>query len=368
MFGGSSQRKKIVAEKKRNRTGRLTPAARRSTKMKRLLNVGIVVATLGAITVFAVRSGANNPPADKPALVVAETAARNPWTKLELHQGADAFRFAVVSDRTGGHRSGIFSRAVRMINLLQPEFVMSVGDLIEGYSEDPGQWALEWSEFETNVDRLQMPFFFCTGNHDMSNVPMSENWKRKFGRSYYSFRFRNVLFVVLNSEEPRPKDQDYRFSPEQQEWLRQTLQQNGGVRWTFVFFHKPVWREAMGDPVAQGWTPIEDALVAGDRRYTVFVGHEHNYAKFVRHGREYFMLATTGGGSKMRGVDYGEFDHVAWVTMKNGQPVIANVLLDGVQPNDVRKERDLPRFPLPQRAPSPRSKSPERRAATPAGV
>jgi hypothetical protein len=70
----------------------------------------------------------------------------------------------------------------------------------------------------------------------------------------------------------------------------------------------------------------------------------------------------------MRGVDYGEFDHVAWVTMKNGQPVIANVLLDGVQPNDVRKERDLPRFPLPQRAPGSRTKSPERRAATPAGV
>ena len=104
--------------------------------MKRLLNVLVVVATLVAITIFAARSGANNPPADKPALVVAETAARNPWTKLELDQGADAFRFAVVSDRTGGHRPGVFSRAVRMINLLQPEFVMSVGDLIEGYSED----------------------------------------------------------------------------------------------------------------------------------------------------------------------------------------------------------------------------------------
>ena len=46
-----------------------------------------------------------------------------------------------------------------MINMLQPEFVMSVGDLIEGYSEDPGQWALEWSEFESKLDALQMPFF-----------------------------------------------------------------------------------------------------------------------------------------------------------------------------------------------------------------
>jgi 3',5'-cyclic AMP phosphodiesterase CpdA len=315
--------------------------------MKRLINGVAVGAILIAITVFAARGGANNPPADKPALV-AESGSRNPWTKLELNEGPYAFRFAVVSDRTGGHRPGVFSRAVRMINLLQPEFVMSVGDLIEGYSEDPGQWALEWSEFESNVDRLQMPFFFCTGNHDMSNLPMSENWKRKFGRSYYSFRCRNVLFVILNSEEPRPNEVTYRFGPEQQEWLRQTLAKNADVRWTFVFFHKPVWREAMGDSVAQGWTAIEDALAAGDRRYTVFVGHEHNYAKFVRHGRDYFMLATTGGGSKMRGVEYGEFDHVAWVTMKDGGPVIANILLDGVQPNDVRNERDLPRFEVPQ--------------------
>jgi hypothetical protein len=46
----------------------------------------------------------------------------------------------------------------------------------------------------------------------------------------------------------------------------------------------------------------------------------------------------------MRGVEYGEFDHVAWVTMKDNSPVIANVLLEGVQPNDVRTARDLPRF------------------------
>jgi hypothetical protein len=326
--------------------------------MKRLFNGLAVAAILIAVTVFAARGGASNPPAEKPTFVT-DTAARNPWTKLELNEGPDAFRFAIISDRTGGHRPGVFSRAVRMINLLQPEFVMSVGDLIEGYSEDPGEWALEWSEFESNVDRLQMPFFFCTGNHDMSNVPMSENWKRKFGKSYYSFRYRNVLFVILNSEEPRPEEMLYRFGSEQQEWLRQTLAKNVDVRWTFVFFHRPVWREAMGDPAAQGWTPIEDALAAGERKYTVFVGHEHNYAKFVRHGRDYFMLATTGGASKIRGVEYGEFDHVAWVTMKDGGPVIANVLLDGVQPNDVRNERDLPRFELP----APRSKKARRAPA-----
>jgi serine/threonine-protein phosphatase CPPED1 len=311
--------------------------------MKRLLNAIAVALALVLVTLFAAKGTARTQSGEASPLEVRKED-RNPWTNLDLNNRPSTFRFAVISDRTGGHRPGIFGRSVRMINLLQPEFVMSVGDLIEGYSEDPGQWALEWSEFESKLDLLEMPFFFCPGNHDWSNVPMSENWRRKFGRSYYSFRYRDVLFVVLNSEEPRPREQRYKFGEEQQRWLKATLEQNRNVRWTFVFFHKPVWREHMGDPAANGWTPIEDALVAGDRRYTVFVGHEHNYAKFTRHGREYFMLATTGGASKMRGVEYGEFDQVAWVTMKDTAPVIANVLLDGVQPNDVRTSRDLPRF------------------------
>jgi hypothetical protein len=314
--------------------------------MKRLLNAVVVGLALTVLTIFAARGTARMRGGDVAAPVSVQTAERNPWTNLEMNSRPGTIRFAVVSDRTGGHRPGIFTRAVRMINMLQPEFVMSVGDLIEGYSTDPGQWALEWSEFESKLDALQMPFFFCIGNHDMSNLPMSDNWKRKFGRAYYSFRYRDALFVVLNSEEPRPKEQIYKFGSEQQEWLRQTLDTNRDVRWTFVFFHKPVWQEAMGDPTSQGWTPIEEALLAGNRRYTVFVGHEHNYAKFVRHGREYFMLATTGGGSKMRGVEYGEFDHVSWVTMKESGPVIANVLLEGVQPNDVRTSRELPHYEI----------------------
>ena len=53
---------------------------------------------------------------------------------LKLNDDPDQFHFAVVSDRTGGHRAqGLFPR-VQQISLLQPTFVMSVGDLIEGYS------------------------------------------------------------------------------------------------------------------------------------------------------------------------------------------------------------------------------------------
>jgi hypothetical protein len=38
----------------------------------------------------------------------------------------------------------------------------------------------------------------------------------------------------------------------------------------------------------------------------------------------------------LRGVRYGEFDHVVWVTMKKNGPVLANVMLDGILPENLK--------------------------------
>lgn len=264
---------------------------------------------------------------------------KNPWTNLGFNNQQRNFQFAIITDRTGGHRPGVFAAAVRKINLMQPEFVISVGDLIEGYSEDKGQWALEWAEFQGKVQALQMPFFYVPGNHDLANPLMAENWNRKFGRTYYEFRYHDVLFVALNSEDP-PASEPYRFSAAQQTWLDDVLKRNADARWTFVFMHKPAWVFADADPEQTGWNAVERAL--GDRKYTVFAGHVHNYARFVRNGRDHIMLATTGGASKLRGKADGEFDQIVWVTMKGDEPVIANLLLDGIEDKAVRN------LPLPQ--------------------
>ena len=60
---------------------------------------------------------------------------RTPWTHLEFHNDPDHFQFAIIGDLAGGYRPKVFRRAVRRLNLLQPGFVMSVGDLIETWGE-----------------------------------------------------------------------------------------------------------------------------------------------------------------------------------------------------------------------------------------
>jgi serine/threonine-protein phosphatase CPPED1 len=252
---------------------------------------------------------------------------RNPWTHLKLNNDREEFQFAIVSDRSGGHREKIFSRAVEQLNLLQPEFVLSVGDFIEGYSADRDKVLEQWKELQTFTARLQMPFFYVPGNHDMSNPEEAKVWDQKFGRRYYHFVYNGVLFLLLNSEDPPGSSG---LSEEQVKWAKQVLADNADARWTVVALHRPIWT---GDIVKNRWGEVERALAG--RNYTVFVGHVHRYQKYVRNGMNYYQLATTGGVSRLRGVRYGEFDHLVWVTMKKTGPVLANILLDGILPENL---------------------------------
>jgi hypothetical protein len=262
-----------------------------------------------------------------------EVDKRNPWTHLRLNDAQETFHFVVVSDRTGGHRARIFSEAVEQINLLQPAFVISVGDLIEGYTKDAARVAQEWKEFQTYTHKLQMPFFYVPGNHDLTNPMQEEVWKDRFGRRYYHFLYKDVLFLAVNSDDPYEEKSKGRIGQEQIEYFQKVLTENAQARWTIVCLHKPIWTHQ--DLETNGWLDMEKALAG--RNYTVFAGHIHKYQKFVRQGMNYYQLATTGGASKMRGLPYREFDHITWVTMNSQGPVIANVMLEGIYPEDLKR-------------------------------
>jgi hypothetical protein len=252
-----------------------------------------------------------------------------PYTHLDFNDRADRFQFAIVTDRTGGHRPGIFLDAVNKLNLMQPEFVMSVGDLIEGYTEDTTELIRQWNEFDAFVHRLQMPFFYVPGNHDITNQVMENLWVERLGNTYYHFVYQDVLFLALNSEDQRRGAGRGTISDEQFTFIKNTLEHYPDVRWTLVFLHQPLWHQKE----TNRWAEVE-ALLAG-RKHTVFAGHEHRYVREYRNQGNYFTLATTGGGSRLRGPGFGEFDHMVWVTMTPEGPVVANLMLEGIWDENV---------------------------------
>jgi hypothetical protein len=269
-----------------------------------------------------------------PDLTINQPTGPKPWTNRNINDKPGQFQFAIVTDRTGGHRPGVFEDGVRKLNLLQPEFVMSVGDLIEGYTTDTVELKRQWDEFDGFVNQLDMPFFYVPGNHDLTNPVQEKIWAQRLGPTHYSFVYKNILFIALNSEDQTRGSGRGTISTEQYEWIKKTLAAHTTVQWTFLFMHQPLWVQ---EENPARWFDVEKLLA--DRKHTVFVGHRHHYVQYERNKSNYYMLATTGGASPLRGPQFGEFDHFVWITMTEQGPVLANLQLEGIFDSKLHTEK-----------------------------
>lgn len=279
-----------------------------------------------------------------------------PWPNEQFDAGADKFTFAIITDLNGGEREGVFQVAVEQLNLLRPEFIISVGDLIDGISDTDEGLQKEWDWFDERAYMAKAPFFHVGGNHDLTSEQMRTAWAKRYGPFYYHFTYKDVLFIALDTEDytparrreiheareaairvldgPNPeaaRDMDYfkmaeritgHVSDEQAAYVEQVLAEHPDVRWTFLFMHKPVWKREDANP----FNRIEEALT--ERPYTLFNGHFHSYSHTDRKGRDYMILGTTGGSQNPE--DPNSFDHVSLVTVDDGAPAIATLRMDGI--------------------------------------
>lgn len=273
---------------------------------------------------------------------------KKPWTDKDFLNNPKNFQFAIVADRTGGLRQGVFPKTVSKLNELRPEFVITVGDLIQGGTGNRNVEKLkgQWQEFNSFIKGFDMPFFYLPGNHDLGNEVADQIWDEMFGVRYYSFLYEDVLFLCLNTQ-GGPGAKPALLQDKQIEWALGELKKNDKVRWTLVFMHQPLWLMEEGILIRDkgkkilrktetGWPKIAKALKG--RRHTVFAGHVHHYGKYERNGTSFYTLGTTGGGSKLRGEAFGEFDHATWVTMTDKGPRMANLSIDGIMKDDVTTE------------------------------
>ncbi len=278
-----------------------------------------------------------------------------PWKSEAFDAESDRFMFALHADLTGGERPHIFETAMRQLALLHPEFVISAGDLIEG-GGDRAALIEEWESFEARALLAGAPLFFVGGNHDLSSELERAVWGERHGPYFYHFIYKNVLFLILDSEDMSENRRAkiateraeavkvyktdgaeafaqtaYATSPErtsgaisdaQADYFVSVLAAEPDVRHSFVFVHKPVW-QAEKTP----YTRIETAL--SDRAHTVFNGHVHVYEHRVRNAADHIQIATTGG-QQFPQIGTSE-DHVTLVTVSGEDVSIATLLLAGIR-------------------------------------
>ena len=310
-------------------------------------------------------------PAPTAELKLPPLQGNTPWIGLDRWRARDEFRFVLLSDRTGLPKPGIFEQAVRATNLLRPDFAIQIGDCIEGYTHQAETLSAEWAEFEAITSTLECPLFRVPGNHDVSNLTMVADWQKRFGALHYHFRYRDVLFLVLNTQDPPhtiddfgtlDKVQDpnskaeeldmvklrqvYDASPRafaegveramnldgpqpahigeaQAEWAARIVREHADARWTIVCMHMPAWQGELHPAMRR----IRAAL--DGRPYTAFAGHLHNYQRRIIDGCDHIRLGPSGA-CYVTTRDEGNFDHVTLVTMTAEGPRIANLVLDGV--------------------------------------
>jgi len=244
---------------------------------------------------------------------------------VEGKGGTMPVRFAVIGDRTGGHTPGVYGAIISEIELLKPDFVMTVGDMIEGYGSDYTRTEAEWDEYLALVEPLFCPIHFTPGNHDIWDDRSRDIYRNRISENYHSFDYLGLHFVVLDvSLINRTED----FPQDQLDWLKKDLKKNRKAAQTFVFMHKPLWFQTLTHGKS-------DRLHEVFREYgvdAVFTGHFHNYFSAEYDGIKYTSIGSSGGGSEP--MPHGLLYHFAWVTVDERGISVAVIKKDSVLPWD----------------------------------
>jgi predicted phosphodiesterase len=230
-------------------------------------------------------------------------------------------RFAIIGDRTGDHQDSVYEKIVAEVANAKPDFVITVGDHIEGYQQtDTAKLDQEWKEFKAVVAPLKVPFHFTPGNHDITYDNALGTFERNAGKPYYSFDYKQMHFIVLDASRWESSDS---LPADQLNWLAQDLAKVSKAKFKFVFFHKPFWTAS----VAEGKHDTLHSLFKTHGVSAVFNGHNHYYYSAMYDGIKYTAVGSSGGATDPgpTGILY----HWTLVTVDNKKGITVEPMLLG---------------------------------------
>jgi len=235
------------------------------------------------------------------------------------------FRFSILGDRTGGAQPQIYGRVWREVDMLHPDFVINVGDTIEGGKEFEKQW-LElrpiWERYS------HYPLYFTPGNHDVFSDESRELYTKESKRpSYYSFNYQDAHFTVLDNSQTTDLTED------QIRFLDQDLEKHKDRNPKFVFFHKPYWIGLL--KLGSTDFPLHQVVKKHGVKH-VISGHGHQFVRIVRDGIAYMEVGSSGGQMRRalemgHGFKEGRFYHHVWGRVQGSKVMLTIKEIDGAK-------------------------------------
>jgi Icc protein len=203
-------------------------------------------------------------------------------------QPPGGLRFIIVGDRTGEAQAGVWERVWREVSAAAPDFVIGVGDVIQGTDDNTA--AAQWREYGRMMTPYRkIPFYLAPGNHDVWSAMSAELFVKNTGRPlHYSFDRGGAHFTVLDNSRG---EEDTAF-------LEDDLRAHEGAALKFVIAHRPSWimDAALANPAGQ----MHQIAKRYGVRYFI-AGHIHQLIHATYDGVTYFSVPSAGGHLRLSG-------------------------------------------------------------------
>ncbi len=231
-------------------------------------------------------------------------------------------RVFVISDLNGSYGSIEYHRpvrrAVQLLLALEPDLVISTGDMVAGQRRPPlkgPRIKKMWQRFHQEVTHplmaMEIPFAVTPGNHDasfyktfhMERAIYKDEWLRRapdvhyIDRSGYPFNYAfsmgDALFISLDVTGVG------KLPDRQKRWLRHILERHAPhYRHRIVFSHVPMWPFAHGRETEVTMDFALENILQSNRVDLYLSGHHHAYYPGFKDGIRYISQACLGGGPR----------------------------------------------------------------------
>ncbi|MBS1859136.1 MAG: metallophosphoesterase [Acidobacteria bacterium] len=224
-------------------------------------------------------------------------------------------RFVIAGDRTGEAQPGVWQRVWKEIAAARPDFVVSVGDLIQGTDDATAE--VQWRDALATLEPYRgIPIFFTPGNHDVWSQKSAALYRSRTGRPlHYGFDYGPAHFTVLDNSRSDI------LPASEMEFLQADLAAHQAAAARFIVMHRPSWilDAAMGNASA----PLQQMARRWGVRWIV-AGHVHQLIHAEVEGVTYFAAPSAGGHLRLSGkYEDGWFFGWTEVEVKSGNAVFS---------------------------------------------
>ena len=245
-------------------------------------------------TYFNLKSSLENSDLPNSFILIGDTQ-RTGWfeSTLLFRESSDSVQFE------------LFSKIASLDN--KPSFIVHLGDLVYDASSDS-----DWEYFDSSTSMIRkekIPIVPLLGNHEYfgdyekGNLNITSRFPEFKDSSWKSFKFKNVGFILLNTN----IELSEKLKKRQKEWYNNELERfdsDTGTNHIIIATHQPPFTNGNGLGFGDD-EYVKHNFIESYKKYSkakLFVsGHCHNYEHLLIDNKHY--VVTGGGGGPRRTID-----------------------------------------------------------------